>query len=359
MWIRLPSNGTSLSTSKHNVNILHGEAYAIVAASLLSLNHNSSHIISDHLNSVHLLLSQPSPLRLINHPARSLYWWILDIWSRSSNHIPTISHICAHTSANNIESNLNHLVDHLASSSQHLPLPPPSAPLPSFFMDNHMLFSPTHGYIENSLPSFLDTLLATAQAATTTSYHESIPPLNLFDQTPPPAYPYVKTPSAYSAVIQLYSWSGQLDDEYTLVLRTWIWHFTYSYTYANIPGPLHHTRPPWSYSISQTFGGLQHHLDVFNTLMFSRSEYPAHMTTIPEYCITCPHIKHQRTSKYSTQATHVLQHFQRTFAGMHTHILSHFRSFRCTVPHLWIFFLSEACLLRIFDIIHTHHADCL
>jgi len=32
-------------------------------------------------------------------------------------------------------------------------------------------------------------------------------------------------------------------DEYTLVLCTWIWHFTYSYTYANIPGPSHYRHP--------------------------------------------------------------------------------------------------------------------
>ena len=135
------------------------------------------------------------------------------------------------------------------------------------------------------------------------------------------------------------------------------WFYTRGFGISHIPTlmwiflDLHTTHIP--HDLIQ-FGGLQHHLDIFKTLMFLRSEYPAHMTTISEYCITCPRIKHQCTSKYSTQATHVLQHFRRTFAGMHTHILSHFQSFRCTVPHLWIFFLSEACLLRIFDIIHTH-----
>ena len=43
-----------------------------------------------------------------------------------------------------------------------------------------------------------------------------LPSLHFFDDTPLPAYPYLKTPSSYSAVIQLYARSGQLDTAYTL-----------------------------------------------------------------------------------------------------------------------------------------------
>ena len=143
--------------------------------------------------------------------ARSLYRWILDIWSRSQT-TPALSHAHAHTSTRDIESNLNRLVDHIASSTQRLPLPPPSVPVPSFFMDNFMLFSTSHSFIESSVISFVDTLLAKAQAATVNSCHEPIPSLlPLFDNTPPPTYPYTKTPSSYSALIQLYARSGQLD----------------------------------------------------------------------------------------------------------------------------------------------------
>jgi len=99
--------------------------------------------------------------------------------------------------------------------------------------------------------------------------------------------------------------------------------------------------------------------EVFNTLTFPWSECPADMSAISKDSIMCSHITHHYTFKYSIQATHMLQHIRRTFTGMHTNILSHFWSFRCTVPHLWIFFLSEACLLRIFDIIHTCPTDCL
>jgi hypothetical protein len=166
----------SLPSPKHDTNILHGEAYAIVSASLLSQNRGSTcqpHIISDHLNSVNLLHSDPSPQRLLHNPARSLYRWILDIWSRSHT-VPALRHIRAHTSANDIESNLNRLADHIASSTQHLPLPPPSVPIPSFFMDNFMLFSTSHGFIESSVLSFVDTLLAKTQAASTNCCHEPI-----------------------------------------------------------------------------------------------------------------------------------------------------------------------------------------
>jgi len=95
-------------------------------------------------------------------------------------------------------------------------------------------------------------------------------------------------------------------------------------------------------------------LEVFNILTFPWSKCPADMSAISKDSIMCSHIVHHYTFKYLTQATHTLQHIWRTFAGMHTNILSHLQSFRCTIPHLRIFFLSEACLLRIFDIIHTH-----
>ena len=67
--------------------------------------------------------------------------------------------------------------------------------------------------------------------------------------------------------------------------------------------------------------------EVFNTLTFSRSEYPADMSTISEDFIMCSHIMHHYTFKYLTQATHMLQYIRRTFAGIRTSVLSHFRSF--------------------------------
>jgi hypothetical protein len=82
-----------------------------------------------------------------------------------------------------------------------------------------MLFSTSHGFVESTLLPFIDTLLAKTQATSIHSYHEPIPPLPLFDPTPPPIYPYAKTPSSYSAVIQLYARSGQLDSKHLLSCR--------------------------------------------------------------------------------------------------------------------------------------------
>ena len=98
------------------LGILHGEAYAIAAASVLA-SHQSQQITiySDHLNSVRLLSSHPSLVSLKNNPARSIYHWILDIW-QSSPHKPILSHIRAHTSNSDIPSQLNRLADHLAST---------------------------------------------------------------------------------------------------------------------------------------------------------------------------------------------------------------------------------------------------
>jgi hypothetical protein len=86
-------------------------------------------------------------------------------------------------------------------------------------MDNFMLFSTSDGFVESSLLSFVDNLLAKTQAASTNSCHEPIPPLPLFDSTSPPTYPYTKTPSSYSAIIQLYARSGQLDSKHILSCR--------------------------------------------------------------------------------------------------------------------------------------------
>ena len=74
-----------------------------------------------------------------------------------------------------------------------------------------MLFSSSDGFIESSILHYVDSLLANSLAATLNTCHEPLPPLPLFDNTPPPTYPYTKSPSSYSAVIQLYARSGQLD----------------------------------------------------------------------------------------------------------------------------------------------------
>jgi hypothetical protein len=173
----------SLFPFGHDTGILHSEVYGIIAASILSHAVPHPHILSDHLNSINLLLSSPSPQSLKNNPAHALYCWLLDIWSTERK--PNISHIHVHTNNSDIALNLNWLVDHLASDSQHLPIPPPCVPVPTFFMDNFMLFSFSLEFIESSIPSFVDFLLAKTTVALLDTCHEPLPPLPLFDQTKP------------------------------------------------------------------------------------------------------------------------------------------------------------------------------
>ena len=136
------NNNAFTASIPHNrsTGILHGEAYAIAAASVLARLHSQLITIhTDHLNSVRFLSSQTSPFSLKNNPARSLYRWILDIWS-TMPHKPVLSHVRAHTTSHSLPSQLNRLADYLASTSNSLILPPPSLPLPTFLWIPSFLF---------------------------------------------------------------------------------------------------------------------------------------------------------------------------------------------------------------------------
>ena len=210
---------TASLPSNRSTGILHGEAYAIAAASVLArLSPQPITIFSDHLNSLRLLTSNPSALSLKNNPARSLYRWILNIWD-SMPHPPILTHVRAHTSSLTIPSQLNRLADYLASHSNSLNLPPPSLPLPTFFMDNYIPFSTHFGYIESHLFSFCDSHFALSDAANLDTFHEPQPSSACFDNTSPPSYPYTKAPSSYSMIIQLYLRSGQLDTSLSRAVR--------------------------------------------------------------------------------------------------------------------------------------------
>jgi hypothetical protein len=130
-----------------------------------------------------------------------------------------LTHVRAHTSAADTPSKLNQIADSFATASQTSPLLPPSVPIPTFFMDHFMLFSFQLGFIESSISSFVDLSLAHLTSQSLDTCHQPLPPLPLFDITHPPPYPYIKAPSAYSAVVQLYAWSGQLDTRLSLSTR--------------------------------------------------------------------------------------------------------------------------------------------
>ncbi|KAJ3832135.1 hypothetical protein F5878DRAFT_670905, partial [Lentinula raphanica] len=150
--------------------------------------------------------------------ARSLYRWTLDILHRSRA-LPKIEYIAAHTGSTDAASLANHFADIVASKSQHDPLPPPFAPLPTFFMDSYMLFSPSHSYIETNISSHISTALVHQQTSDT-SFRPSLTLMfPIHDNPCPPEHPYIRATSSYSALIQLYTRSSQLDTRMLRFLR--------------------------------------------------------------------------------------------------------------------------------------------
>ncbi|KAG6805886.1 hypothetical protein H0H92_013611, partial [Tricholoma furcatifolium] len=155
-------------------------------------------IFSDHLASVRMA-GNPSipPHVMLRNPARSLYRWMHDLIRRfasttsttlpDTSHLPTLPHSIqlvptppqhpissspalqthplssintihtkAHTSANNTPANLNRLADRAASSAQSSLFPSISAPLPTFTMDTFTLYTDLDGWIESSIPNFIN-----------------------------------------------------------------------------------------------------------------------------------------------------------------------------------------------------------
>ncbi|TFK81753.1 hypothetical protein K466DRAFT_666919 [Polyporus arcularius HHB13444] len=214
----------AISSRDKCASSLHGEVFGLIAASLLhlhSLNATSPTLYTDHLNSVRYILSQQSlPL---NHfrppsftPAQSLYHWLSDILARST-HPPLITYTPAHTSSTTVPAKANDFVDRLASSSHAIPLL--SISLPTFTLPDFVLHSTTHGYIETGLQSFLSARSA-ALRASSPSFRPNLTLFrHLYDDHAPPLHPYTRASSAYSATVQLYARSAQLDTAFVRYSR--------------------------------------------------------------------------------------------------------------------------------------------
>ena len=175
----------SLSQFGHSASILHGEVYAIIVASLLMRKmlhdptiHPSPLLYTDHLNSVNILSSPVlCPRQISSNPARSLYRWIFDIRKRTqvvgiddgentagiddsgnetTTFFPFAHHVRAHTSSQSLPSQLNCLADTIASHPNTHNFPPPSVPLPTFFMDDYTPFHSQDGFLEQKISTYID-----------------------------------------------------------------------------------------------------------------------------------------------------------------------------------------------------------
>jgi hypothetical protein len=244
-------NGRVFPLSLHaflgSANILLAEAYGILCQVLLARESSpklstTPIILSDHLNSVNLLNNptKTTPQGLFLHPARSIYRWIMsilesgvskDVEDRSSNSrkdvvalgspppclfSPLFSYVRAHTDSDTIPAQLNRMVDYVAAHSYRHSCPPPAAPVPTFAMDEYTPHTSALGFFDASVLTVVENDLAQMQAPPP---HPTVISYSLYDPHPPPEYPYFRARSSYSAVIQLYARSNQLDSAMHLHTR--------------------------------------------------------------------------------------------------------------------------------------------
>ena len=147
-----------------------------------------------------------------------MYQWLFDIFRRSPNP-PVLTYTPAHTSDQSTPAHANRLVDHLASSLHAPDRPLLSLPLPTFTLPLYVLYAPSHGYVLPPIPSTLDDLLTSSRLSDASARPNPVLFRCLYDDHPPPPHPYTRASSAYSALVQLYSRSSQLDDAFTRYRR--------------------------------------------------------------------------------------------------------------------------------------------
>ncbi|GJE96473.1 hypothetical protein PsYK624_126700 [Phanerochaete sordida] len=215
---------TVLSLLSPTASSLHGEVLGLISAALLNLRLPADPlprtIYTDHLNSVHFVSS-----RLVFHsprlppptsPASPLYSWLLNILRRSPTP-PVIEYTRAHTSSSSLPASLNRFVDYLASSS-HLS-PSLVLPYPTFTLPDYSLYCSDNGFVANTASSYLRTR-AHARITSDASFRPNTTLFrHLYDSHEPPSHPYTRASSSYSAVVQLYARSAQLDTRLTRSVR--------------------------------------------------------------------------------------------------------------------------------------------
>ncbi|KAF9241839.1 hypothetical protein BU15DRAFT_20701, partial [Melanogaster broomeanus] len=95
----------------------------------------------------------------------------------------------------------------------------PLAPIPSFCMDPFTFYHFSYGFLECNISHFVTSQLALTVANDPHFRPSQTMPRRLYDPHPPPEYPYLRAKFAYSAVVQLYARSSQLDSGATRFKR--------------------------------------------------------------------------------------------------------------------------------------------
>ncbi|KAK7014070.1 hypothetical protein VNI00_019432 [Paramarasmius palmivorus] len=207
-----------------NANVLHGEIVGLIASTILSTNCSTdlpATIHSDHLNAIRIVntilfdRSDLTKIRRVN--GRSYYRWLLDLLR--THPYTSLSYVKAHTDSTCIPSVMNAAADHYASSAQHVTTNILPAPIPTFFMDKYTTHYRPLGWYEGNVRSLVETLLEVKLAKEVSKGLNLRMMPSIYENHPPPDYPYTRASSAYSAAVQLYARSGQLPVANTLCQR--------------------------------------------------------------------------------------------------------------------------------------------
>jgi hypothetical protein len=135
-----------------NISILQGELVGLVAGLLLTSGSTQSCTLHlDHLNSVRFIR------------------WIADLAIQTRT---SVVHVKSHTSDLGIGSRLNAEADHYAVTAQNATQIIPTAPIPTFFMEDYVFYRDFDGWIETNIRVFVDYFLARQTArALSSAYH--------------------------------------------------------------------------------------------------------------------------------------------------------------------------------------------
>ncbi|KAI5990881.1 hypothetical protein EDD15DRAFT_2121536, partial [Pisolithus albus] len=112
----------------------------------------------------------------------------------------------------------NNAADRLASTAQGYPRPLP-VPVPTFAFDSFFLYTTHTGLIESASSPVILHLFARSVSSSPHFRPTALLLPSLYEPLPPPSYRYTKASSAFSAVVQLYARSSQLDTAVTCFER--------------------------------------------------------------------------------------------------------------------------------------------
>ncbi|EJD42137.1 hypothetical protein AURDEDRAFT_168694 [Auricularia subglabra TFB-10046 SS5] len=159
--------------------------------------------------------------RLLRINARSCYRWLFDLRRDHGGAGLSVEYTRGHANdAAARGSILNSLADYYASTAQgYVHDLSPSAPVPTFFMDDYTFATEADEWIEFSPRLFFMHHRARQQARELETGHDTNRMVSSLYSPAHPEFPYTRALSAYSALVQLYARSGQLPTAETLSER--------------------------------------------------------------------------------------------------------------------------------------------